>query len=903
MRIKPLQYNPTHRDTGLAYESKGVAFMSPIINKIKLAPTGRSHKTPEVGYTSRSSTINTTAIHTSTGHASQCMEVVNSLHQNNEVIAKVITNNERVKTNLKTTQLIPTYKHVTFAPTGRSQRTPEVGNRIRSTTIDTKATKTTTGHTSRRMAVVNNSHRNDLVTAKSNEHINTDPITKQIFPIRDSSTFAPTERSLKTPAVGNNNRANLMIDDSVINAIVTTCRLYYKPEKQPTIDSVRQILTDAYKSTDENYGAKEAIEWANGFEIPSSTVTSDMNKFRAAGLDFKVMVKRQISLNAENRLSKERIDKLLPDNPEKDKLYDLSNGMVIPQCPSFVPNALGETTPPRELYLKVHSAVDKMLYTLHQQGLAFVLPEKEALQHIPNLNCCKAHWARKKGKKSGRPIGDLSNGDGTPLNSNYAKLEAEKRWGVIHHPTISEFILMIFDLYEEMIKEDPTATWDDLVIWTMDLAGAYTLLSFRPDNANLMGMVLSNNRVFIFLCGVFGWTCTPAAFQVVTRALTFEMNNRLKGKVQIYVDDIMGVCKRNDLSHDMDTARIICTGLLGPNAVAEDKSKSGRRLDLIGYVVDLDTKSLSIARKNFLNTVYSFYTIDAGENTTLPIAQKLASLASRYSVIFRHMRPYSSALHQATCGRSNRSSKFKFRPEAQRSIRMWRATLALVELNEAQFSRPLNSFRPQAVEFIVEFDASLTGIGLLWYQRDKYNNEISLGAAAVDLKWLSFGVDSSFQNVAEYIGGLVGLVGLIKLGVSNVAVEFRGDSLTALSWAKKEKSKGELVSNAAIVFSLLCIRFGLNVQETKHISGEQNWRCDALSRLSQGESTLIETLRTIERSNTRVVDLDDDAGTSVLLQCCDPRLSLDEEEEFISFWTRVQNSLNEVTIHSNKSTA
>lgn len=49
-----------------------------------------------------------------------------------------------------------------------------------------------------------------------------------------------------------------------------------------------------------------------------------------------------------------------------------------------------------------------------------------------------------------------------------------------------------------MIKEDPTATWDDIIIWTMDLAGAYTLLSFRPENANLMAMAISNNRIFIF---------------------------------------------------------------------------------------------------------------------------------------------------------------------------------------------------------------------------------------------------------------------------------------------------------------------------------------------------------------------------------------------------------------------
>ena len=96
------------------------------------------------------------------------------------------------------------------------------------------------------------------------------------------------------------------------------------------------------------------------------------------------------------------------------------------------------------------------------------------LKRRPQSNLCKAHWARKKGKKSGRPIGDLSNGDGTPLSSDYAKLEAEKLWGTINHPTIGDFIIMITDQFDMETQKDPSVTWGDVVIWTMDLAGAYT---------------------------------------------------------------------------------------------------------------------------------------------------------------------------------------------------------------------------------------------------------------------------------------------------------------------------------------------------------------------------------------------------------------------------------------------
>ena len=196
------------------------------------------------------------------------------------------------------------------------------------------------------MEVADNLHQLDKVIT-DDMRVKTSPTMAQSIPTLKHVTVVPTCRSLKTPDLGDNNRANLIRDDSVINGIITTCKLYYKPDTQPTVDSVRKVLTDAYESTDENCGVEEAIEWAHDFEIPASTVASDMKNFRAAGLDFKVMVKRQLSLNATNRLSKERVDKLLPNDPEREKLFDLSNGMVIPHCPSFVPNSLGETTPPR----------------------------------------------------------------------------------------------------------------------------------------------------------------------------------------------------------------------------------------------------------------------------------------------------------------------------------------------------------------------------------------------------------------------------------------------------------------------------------------------------------------------------------------------------------------------------
>jgi hypothetical protein len=108
----------------------------------------------------------------------------------------------------------------------------------------------------------------------------------------------------------------------------------------------------------------------------------------------------------------------------------------------------------------------------------------------------------------------------------------------------------------------------------------------------------------------------------------------------------------------------------------------------------------------------------------------------------------------------------------------------------------------------------------------------------------------------------------------------------------------DLDAQTSDINDVIRIRFGLNVQDTNHISGEENWRCDALSRLSQGKYSLIETLTMTERSDTNIVDLNDNTGTSVLLNWCDPRLSLDEEEVFLSFWNELQKSLDEFETHS-----
>ena len=107
-------------------------------------------------------------------------------------------------------------------------------------------------------------------------------------------------------------------------------------------------------------------------------------------------------------------------------------------------------------------------------------------------------------------------------------------------------------------------------------------------------MELTDDLIYLQICGIFGWSSTPAAFQVVTRSFKWEFKSRLKSNTEMYVDDVIGVCFAEDVVSDVVEAARICTSLLGPTAIALEKTETDTRLEIIGYVVDLDIMRVSI---------------------------------------------------------------------------------------------------------------------------------------------------------------------------------------------------------------------------------------------------------------------------------------------------------------------
>ena len=108
----------------------------------------------------------------------------------------------------------------------------------------------------------------------------------------------------------------------------------------------------------------------------------------------------------------------------------------------------------------------------------------------------------KKGKQSGRPIGDLSCVSDTPLNSRTGTDAAALHYGLICHPTIEDNSKIMLNFWNKETTS-PTAKWSNLRFWKMDLKGSCTLLPFRPKDVGLSAIKLTGDLVYVQISGIF----------------------------------------------------------------------------------------------------------------------------------------------------------------------------------------------------------------------------------------------------------------------------------------------------------------------------------------------------------------------------------------------------------------
>jgi hypothetical protein len=313
---------------------------------------------------------------------------------------------------------------------------------------------------------------------------------------------------------------------------------------------------------------------------------------------------------------------------------------------------------------------------------------------------------------------------------------------------------------------------------------------------------------------------------------------------------------------------------------------------MIGWCFDLDLRVVSLSRKNFLKALFAFVNVEV-DSVTVGEMQVLASYASRYSTIIRSLKPFTADLFAAMGGWTNKRRRLELSDDAKRAVKGWRVNLVLLELDEEAFARPIASVPAQPVSWLLEFDASLTGLGLIWSEVPESGVPTVRWAMSLTLPF-SFGSRSAFQNTAEFLAIVVGLAVLANKGQRGSGVRLRGDSRSSLKWAATQRFRPGPSRKAAMAFVAIGTRFGFSVEEAEHIKGVTNVQCDKMSRHcspTHPEVGLPETV-VLEPSQVPVV-VD-------LLRACDPTILVSSDSEFEAAWGQIDSAVRKLAGLANR---
>ena len=665
--------------------------------------------------------------------------------------------------------------------------------------------------------------------------------------------------------------------EHLLGQVITTDEVSTLVRKAFELWSIVSTTADAVAWGESNHPGPQMLH-----ELEAFATTHEAELERAG--DFDALVRQKFVEALPQRLSLGRIrQNLHPSNPEFRRMKDLAKGIVVPLAEGFVP----VSKPPEhtKLYKEVSKAVDGQFLKQVQQGLVVVLKEESALA-IPGIHFSAPHWAKNVGKPQGRPIFNASNArlQKDMLNGNQVKAAATEVFGEIRLPTIKGIMTMIL----EFRSKSPRRPWSEVTVWKMDLKGAFTLLSFRPDQVKLLAMQLMGGLVLLFLCGVFGWTAMPAAFAVVTRAIIWELVRR-KITATMYVDDIIGVSWTNSVLAEQEEVRVLCNSLLGDGAVADEKTvrttEHNPRIVVLGWCIDMHKQIVTIGERNLWKAIYCFFSVDLeADYVPVYLLVQCASLATRYEMICCVLRPFSRALYASYTGR-HAAAKVELRDDAKWAIRLWRTMLCCTSFEEETFARSFDSFRPKPAGHLIQFDASTTGIGVWIRTTDQPGTiyEQSIGAGGLSIRRWNVSSESDYQNVAEFTGALVGLIALIRNCVERElplpkGVTFKGDSISALTWLDKVKHKGSLAFGASTLLNLIVVRYRIQIVGTDFIPGDVNLECDSMSR--DKHSCVV-----FRYNYVRELNLDSNPFVTEALRLSNPTLVDHYMKNFETFWT------------------
>jgi len=722
----------------------------------------------------------------------------------------------------------------------------------------------------------------------------------------------------------------------VDKALLLAERLRNSPiDRAPALD----FFAEAYTVADRDFGVQEAIISGNNFQLPLDEVQRDLAAVVECNGNLVTLASRIKNEQSSYRLSLERIVLSLnrpgldgesprthltqPDQIDFIRLGRLAHtGITLPIYDGFTPS-IASTRPTRKirtLYQQVHNGVNRSLVDLFRSHLVLLLPTVFLLR-LNLVHFTPIGWTTKEGNPDGRNLFDAKDARGaSPLNpvdkEQYTE-DIRSEWGNISNADLPSICRMILAFEAETAGiMGNSFLLKDVILFKVDLSKAFHLLSFDPESVPYLACELFQSEwprfsdevkellaclgiggtddemlswSMVYITGSFGLILLPFVFAVVTRCLLFLLLKSIHGKLCSYVDDSMGVCLKSQLHHDICTICEVIELLLGPKAVEWKKWYFGRVLVMIGWKIDLDSRLVSLSRKNLMKVAYGFTITDLDKPVTVRWVTKLASWSSRYTQILRALHPCTISLFSQVAGMHNMEALVPWKEDTRVAVLIWRAALVLLHLYEEEYSLPIEFFRTMSLDYEVEFDASLTGLGFLLFSLQDGTRTQLIGCGTVVFPF-DCQNKSDFQNTCEFIAVLLGVLALAQRKVRNVNLRLCGDSNTSLTWGHEGHFRGKLCQKAALTYILGSMLFNIVVTETVHIPGEENVICDRLSRQKA-------TPQTFGIGSHLLTDLSDSSTLYSLLTLVDPTSShlLETEEDFCVFWRQAHHILNKIS--------
>lgn len=608
----------------------------------------------------------------------------------------------------------------------------------------------------------------------------------------------------------------------------------FMPSKEVILPSLYEvsIFFERCKNEFVRGGAeKAAYESATSFKgIPASVLTEAadnlINKF---GGSLPEMVLDAQSSQMDSRFNETRCRQVFSEDPEFDTLLALATlGASVPIQEDFVLQYTPE--PLRKLHLRLGNCIPQHAFKLWESGKALLfrvadLPS-QLLLHFNN-----SHWTSKPDTDDGRYLFDCANiANGSSINSEYAFQLAEEVYLPLSHPTILSILRGAVELANSL-----ACPLSDLRLWKDDIKGAFGQFNFNPMSCFLLATQVAAGVVMIYIAGCFGYHACPLIFGVFSRAISRVLASLCSGVVYVYVDDLIGFSHKALAVADQYAAQHLIINIFGPKSLAEKSLAPCLVGEVLGWTVDLEKEVIRPNDKAIRKMMFAFFMVDLNAtHWPLQQCQMLASLAERYSLALCGMKNFVQALHNLSCHPKDEKKTFSYLKRrrmrvtsaARFAVEMWRMVSVCLFIDPLYFSvsiRALVRNKSLADLFFIS-DAGPDKAGFAVYSA----TGCLLFYSAYSWPFMR---NDNYQNAKEFLAFLLTLTSaVLRLGIRDCCIHWTGDNSAALSWVKDEKCRSAFAQLAFTIFSFLCLRRNIYVQDVVHRPGYLMGDIDALSR-------------------------------------------------------------------------